>query len=433
MPCIAAPEVPDDVFNAIRKHYNEREIAELTVLVGTYMMHNRVFTALRVDVEPKKGLHRNLVAGIPACYRNVEAWVICRRGRSVHAADPAGARSHDTRRNAVAAFADFMSYRRAGLRRLVRPGAQGLQRRPLSGRGAAGRASEEDMRANLKDCTALVIERCASPRDDLPLAPKPEGAAVRHWASATSTPPPARKRHKAAHAAPTRQHLLRRARTSADADAGAQAGRTRLAWSPSKRIKARQGASKPFHTPHRRAATSLRLGRHQSTERCDHRHHWPRRDRRARLRSGPGPSAMSVLYHQSHAGTREPRSAGARHVPLATLHRRKRLDPAQAADAALDAQHDRPRRARRRRKRGGLPANAANAPIVNEALIEALRAGQLGGAALDMHYQEPVAGRRRAAHVRQRDPDAAHGGLAAPQRPERFRRAHHRARQGARQ
>jgi hypothetical protein len=27
---------------------------ELTVLVGTYLMHNRVFTALKVDVEPKK-------------------------------------------------------------------------------------------------------------------------------------------------------------------------------------------------------------------------------------------------------------------------------------------------------------------------------------------------------------------------------------------
>jgi alkylhydroperoxidase family enzyme len=51
---IAGPEVPDDVFNAVRKHYNEREIVELTVLVGTYLMHNRVFTALRVDVEPKK-------------------------------------------------------------------------------------------------------------------------------------------------------------------------------------------------------------------------------------------------------------------------------------------------------------------------------------------------------------------------------------------
>ena len=51
---IAGPEVPDDVFNAVRKHYDEREVVELTVLVGTYIMHNRVFTALRVDTEPKK-------------------------------------------------------------------------------------------------------------------------------------------------------------------------------------------------------------------------------------------------------------------------------------------------------------------------------------------------------------------------------------------
>jgi 4-carboxymuconolactone decarboxylase len=51
---IAGPEVPDDVFNAIRKHYDEREVVELTVLVGTYLMHNRVFTALKVDLEPKK-------------------------------------------------------------------------------------------------------------------------------------------------------------------------------------------------------------------------------------------------------------------------------------------------------------------------------------------------------------------------------------------
>jgi 4-carboxymuconolactone decarboxylase len=51
---IAGPEVPDDVFDAVRKHYSEREVVELTVLVGTYLMHNRVFTALKVDLEPKK-------------------------------------------------------------------------------------------------------------------------------------------------------------------------------------------------------------------------------------------------------------------------------------------------------------------------------------------------------------------------------------------
>ncbi len=51
---IAGPEVPDDVFDAVRKHYSEREVVEMTVLAGTYIMHNRVFTALRVDLEPKK-------------------------------------------------------------------------------------------------------------------------------------------------------------------------------------------------------------------------------------------------------------------------------------------------------------------------------------------------------------------------------------------
>jgi alkylhydroperoxidase family enzyme len=52
---IAGPNVPDDVFDAVRKHYSEREVVELTVLAGTYIMHNRVFTALRVDVESAKG------------------------------------------------------------------------------------------------------------------------------------------------------------------------------------------------------------------------------------------------------------------------------------------------------------------------------------------------------------------------------------------
>jgi alkylhydroperoxidase family enzyme len=49
----AGAEVPQDVFDAVRAHFNERELVELTVLVGTYLMHHRVFTALGVDVEPR--------------------------------------------------------------------------------------------------------------------------------------------------------------------------------------------------------------------------------------------------------------------------------------------------------------------------------------------------------------------------------------------
>jgi phosphoglycerate dehydrogenase-like enzyme len=44
--------VPDGVFNELKKHFNERQIVELTVLIGTYNMHTRVFQALQIDPEP---------------------------------------------------------------------------------------------------------------------------------------------------------------------------------------------------------------------------------------------------------------------------------------------------------------------------------------------------------------------------------------------
>jgi alkylhydroperoxidase family enzyme len=44
--------VPDDVFAALRQHYSDREIVELSVLIGTYIMHNRVMKALAIDLEP---------------------------------------------------------------------------------------------------------------------------------------------------------------------------------------------------------------------------------------------------------------------------------------------------------------------------------------------------------------------------------------------
>jgi 4-carboxymuconolactone decarboxylase len=44
--------VADAVFDALRPHFSEREIVELTVLIGIYNMHTRVFTALQIDPEP---------------------------------------------------------------------------------------------------------------------------------------------------------------------------------------------------------------------------------------------------------------------------------------------------------------------------------------------------------------------------------------------
>ncbi len=43
--------VADDVFDALRPHYSERQIVELTVLIGTYNMHVRVVEALEIAPE----------------------------------------------------------------------------------------------------------------------------------------------------------------------------------------------------------------------------------------------------------------------------------------------------------------------------------------------------------------------------------------------
>jgi 4-carboxymuconolactone decarboxylase len=44
--------VPDAVFDALKAHFSERQIVELTVLVGTYNMQTRVLCALQIDPEP---------------------------------------------------------------------------------------------------------------------------------------------------------------------------------------------------------------------------------------------------------------------------------------------------------------------------------------------------------------------------------------------
>src|SRR5215469_4854483 len=43
--------VPDDVFAELARHYDERAIVEISVLIGTYLMHNRVMGALKIDLE----------------------------------------------------------------------------------------------------------------------------------------------------------------------------------------------------------------------------------------------------------------------------------------------------------------------------------------------------------------------------------------------
>jgi 4-carboxymuconolactone decarboxylase len=44
--------VPDDVFAEVARHFDTRQIVELTVLIGTYNMNARVLQALELDLEP---------------------------------------------------------------------------------------------------------------------------------------------------------------------------------------------------------------------------------------------------------------------------------------------------------------------------------------------------------------------------------------------
>jgi 4-carboxymuconolactone decarboxylase len=43
--------IPDKTFEPLRKHFSEREILELAVLIGSYNMHTRTFQALQADLE----------------------------------------------------------------------------------------------------------------------------------------------------------------------------------------------------------------------------------------------------------------------------------------------------------------------------------------------------------------------------------------------
>ena len=44
--------VPDAVFAEVKRHFDDRQIVELTVLIGTYNMNARVLRALELDLEP---------------------------------------------------------------------------------------------------------------------------------------------------------------------------------------------------------------------------------------------------------------------------------------------------------------------------------------------------------------------------------------------
>ena len=43
--------VPDEDFAPLRAHFSNRQIVELTLMIGAYISHSRVLQALEVDLE----------------------------------------------------------------------------------------------------------------------------------------------------------------------------------------------------------------------------------------------------------------------------------------------------------------------------------------------------------------------------------------------
>ena len=49
--CRGTSRCPDKIYNAVAAHFDDEEMVGLTVLVGTYNMHTRIFQALGIDLE----------------------------------------------------------------------------------------------------------------------------------------------------------------------------------------------------------------------------------------------------------------------------------------------------------------------------------------------------------------------------------------------
>ena len=296
--------------------------------------------------------------------------------------DPAAS---DDRR---AAFADFMSTDEpdfTGWCERVRQGSPGLY--PAEVRMVT---SEAEMRANLKDCVALVVESFRVGRDDLAAAARLQivqkfGTGLRNIDTAACAEKGVklltlRRRANVSCAEHAFGLMLMLARKLDELDG--------LVTVES--IKAARGSFRPFdrrHTPGgnyarvggTRALNGATIGIIGLGE--------IGREIAIRARAFD----MNVLYYQrTRAPEAEERELKARHVPLSTLLSESDWIVPQLPTGP--GTRDLLGRAELSQvKRGACIINVANAAIINrDALIEALRAGRLGGVALDVHYQEPV-------------------------------------------
>jgi alkylhydroperoxidase family enzyme len=52
---VAGPRIPDELFERLRAHFDERRIVELLLTVGDYLMLARVMTVLEIDLDEPAG------------------------------------------------------------------------------------------------------------------------------------------------------------------------------------------------------------------------------------------------------------------------------------------------------------------------------------------------------------------------------------------
>jgi phosphoglycerate dehydrogenase-like enzyme len=251
--------------------------------------------------------------------------------------------------------------------------------------------SEEEMGASLKDADALVVESFRVTADDLGAAGKLKvlqkfGTGLRNIDAAACASKDVklltlRRRANISCAEHAFGLMLMLARKLDELD-----GMVTV-----ERIKAARGEYRPYQRQHTPGGNYARMGGTQALNGAtigiiglgEIGHEIGLRARAFDMR---------VLYHQRlRAPEAQERELKATHVPLPTLLAESDWIVPQLP--TLPSTRDLLGRAEMAQiKAGACIVNVANAPIINrEALIETLRSGKLGGVALDVHYQEPVA------------------------------------------
>ena len=287
------------------------------------------------------------------------------------------------------AFADFMTHDEPdfdGWLKRVRDGSPGLY--PAEVRMVT---SQDEMRAALKDARALVVESLNVGQDDLAAAPQLKvvqkfGTGLRNIDTAACDAKGVniltiRRRANvscAEHAFALMLMLARKLETVSGLVTPARA-------------KAAGHELRPFGRPYTPGGNYPRVGGTRALNGATIGIiGLGEIGREIALRASA--FGMRVLYHQrTRAPEGEERELNATHVPLATLM--SESDWIMPQLPTLPSTRDLISRDEFARiKPGACIVNVANAPIINrDALLEALRARKLGGVALDVHYQEPVA------------------------------------------